>query len=528
MTHLTTQVAIVGGGPVGTALSIDLAQRGIESVVIERYAQPQRVPKGQNLTQRTMEHFRNWGIEAELRAARTMDPDQPAAGMTSYGSLISDYHYPWLQRERVGAYYAAANERLPQYATEDVLRTRLRDFSEATALYDWAADTIEHDAEGVTVSMTARSGERGTVRAQYVVGCDGSRSVVRDQVGISQTYQDHDRVMVLLVFRSQKLEEIMAKYPGVAFVNVLNPELGGYWQFFGRVDSRDTWFFHAPVDPASTAETIDLRSVLQRAVGTDIDIEVDHLGFWDLRFTLADAYRANRAFVAGDAAHSHPPYGGYGINSGFEDAANLSWKLAAALHGWGSEALLDSYDRERRPVFASTRDDFIARSISTDREFLATHDPARDREAFEAAWQAREIGAQSEPGKFEPHYEGSPIVPATEGTPSAVGSHEFTARAGHHLAPGRTVAGDELFAVLAEGFTLVVADAGAPLVDEFTAAAGQLGVPLTVIEVDTATAAQYEAAMVLVRPDQFIAWAGSEADAGAVLAQATGRVLVQQ
>src|SRR5690606_37644251 len=111
-------------------------------------------------------------------------------------------------------------------------------------------------------------------------------------------------------------------------------------------------------------------------------------------------------FIAGDAAHSHPPYGGYGVNSGLEDARNLGWKLAAVLSGWGGERLLDSYDAERRPVFHSTIHDFIARSIDTDRDFQEAHDPTRDRAAFEAAWAKRAEGAVAEVHAYEPHYEG--------------------------------------------------------------------------------------------------------------------------
>ncbi|MGO4690342.1 FAD-dependent monooxygenase [Glaciibacter sp. 2TAF33] len=523
MAEYSTQVAIVGGGPVGTALSIDLARRGIESVLIERYEQPQRVPKGQNLTQRTMEHFRNWGAEAELRAARTMDPDQPAAGMTAYGSLLGDYRYPWMQRERVGAFYAAANERLPQYATEAVLRTRLAELPPATMLRGWTGESVEQDERGVTVRMTSRSGESGTVRADYVVGCDGSRSRVRDDVGITQTRLDHDRLMVLVVFRSAQFEQIMSRHPDVAFVNVLNPELAGYWQFFGRVDARDTWFFHAPVDPASTAETIDLPAVLGRAVGIDIEHEVEYVGFWDLRFTLADSYRSGRVFLAGDAAHSHPPYGGYGINTGFEDAANLGWKLAATLQGWAGEGLLDSYDQERRPVFASTRDDFIARSINRDGEFLAAHDPAVAQEAFEVAWLERATSAQAEPGAFEPNYEGSPLIPGTVGTPTALGRHELCARAGHHIGPATTADGGELFEALGQDLSLLTADAEAGAY--FAAAAAGLGVPLTVVPMDAAAMRAFGAADVLVRPDQYIAWAGNnaEVDATHLIGTAVGR-----
>jgi 2-polyprenyl-6-methoxyphenol hydroxylase-like FAD-dependent oxidoreductase len=135
---------------------------------------------------------------------------------------------------------------------------------------------------------------------------------------------------------------------------VLHPKLDGYWKFFGRVDLGTTWFFHAPVPPDTTRDNFDFERFLHEAAGAEFDVAFEHIGFWDLRFAVADTYRQGRLFIAGDAAHSHPPYGGYGINSGFEDAANLSWKLAATLQGWGGPGLLDSYTAERQPVFAST------------------------------------------------------------------------------------------------------------------------------------------------------------------------------
>ncbi|MFC7405763.1 FAD-dependent monooxygenase [Georgenia alba] len=528
-----TDVAVVGGGPVGTALAISLAQQGVACTVIERHATPQRVPKGQNLTQRTMEHFRRWGIEDRLRAARTMGADQPAGGMTAYGSLLGEYRYPWLNRAWVREFYAAANERLPQYATETVLRDRATELDGVSVLHRWTADAIRQDEDGVTVGMESRDGERREIRASYVVGCDGSRSRVREAAGITQTLADHDRVMVLLVFRSAEFDRIMERHPGVAFVNVMNPGLEGYWQFFGRVDAKETWFFHAPVDAADVRD-VDLRELLARAVGQEFDFAVEYLGQWDLRFALADSYRSGRAgrvLIAGDAAHSHPPYGGYGINSGFEDARNLAWKLAAQLHGWAGPALLDSYDAERRPVFASTRDDFIDRSIRDDRDFLAAYDPAADRAAFEAAWRHRDDGAEREVDAFEPNYAGSPvIVGADDGAaPSALGGHQMRARAGHHLAPGTTADGGEVFAALGSAFTLLAADA--TTAEPFRAAAEKLGVPLDVVVLDAASATRYESGLVLVRPDEYVAWAGSAgtddaadaAGAEAVLARATGR-----
>ncbi len=128
-------IVISGGGPVGLGLAISLAQRNVPSIVVERYAEPQPIPRGQNLTQRTMEHFHFWQIEKELRAARTIPPEYGIGGMTSYGTLLGDYHYDWLNRALVRPFYFTDNERLPQYETEAVLRRRAAELAPVTLLY---------------------------------------------------------------------------------------------------------------------------------------------------------------------------------------------------------------------------------------------------------------------------------------------------------------------------------------------------------------------------------------------------------
>jgi 2-polyprenyl-6-methoxyphenol hydroxylase-like FAD-dependent oxidoreductase len=526
-----TDVIIVGGGPVGMGLAIDLGQRGVRCISVERYTKPQPIPKGQNLTQRTMEHFRAWGAERQLRAARTIPPEYGIGGLTAYGTLLGQYSYDWLQRDLVKPYYYTANERLPQYATEAVLRARAAELPDVHSLYGWSAETVSQDASGVTVELTERNGTgRKTLRASYVVGCDGSRSSIREQAGLTQTRTDHDRLMVLLVFRSPELHALLERFPGKSYYNVLQPELDGYWKFLGRVDLGQTWFFHAPVPLGTTEHNFDFRALLQGAVGAEFDMEFEHIGFWDLRFAIADRYRAGRIFIAGDAAHSHPPYGGYGVNSGLEDARNLAWKLVAVVQGRAGEALLDSYDAERRPVFASTRDDFIARSIEADRQFLNTFNPEVDREAFESAWQARAGGAVGEVHAFEPNYEGSPVVAGeSHGVCSAVGSHRFDARAGHHLPPVPLANGGDAFEMLGRDFTLLCVGPTAADARAFSEAAAALSVSLTlVILAPDSGAERYASRWILVRPDEFVAWTShdenvSSQQAMRVLALATAK-----
>ncbi len=522
-----TGVVIIGGGPVGLGLAITLALRGVRCTLVERYTAPQRIPKGQNLTQRTLEHFHFWGAEQALRAERTIPPEYGIGGMTSYGTLLGPYHYDWLQRELVRPYYFTDNERLPQYATEAVLRRRLAELPGVETLYGWSAEQVAQDGSGVVVTIAERGGPgRRMLRAAYAVGCDGSRSLVREQAGITQTRRDHDRRMVLLVFRSRGLHALLSRYPGKSFYSVLHPDLQGYWMFFGRVDLGTTWFFHAPVPLGTTRDSMDFKAYLHRAAGAAFDVEFDHIGFWDLRIAIADSYRAGRIFLAGDAAHSHPPYGGYGVNTGFEDAVNLGWKLAARLQGWGGDGLLDSYDAERRPVFESTARDFIERAIQDDREFLQAFDPDSDRAAFEREWAARSAGARSEVGSFEPHYEGSPVVWGPPGGRcSAVGRHDFAARAGHHVAPLPVAPGRNLFQELGRGFSLLTFAPEDPCVGALQQGAARLRIPLTTILGTEAEArAKYGARYILIRPDQFVAWASQDGncEADRVLAKAVG------
>ncbi|MDD7970926.1 FAD-dependent monooxygenase [Roseinatronobacter alkalisoli] len=514
-------VIINGGGPVGMGLAIELAQRGCDVTVIERYHKPQPIPKGQNLTQRTTEHFHFWGCEAALRSAHPIPEGGGIGGLTVYGTLLGDHAQNWLDRSKVGQFYHTRHARLPQYVTERVLRDRVAELPNIEVRYGFEGVALAQDQNGVTLEIARRGGtSTESLRARYLVGCDGSHSFVRKAAGITETREDHERQMALLVFESEELDRLLARYPGKAFYNVLNPENDGYWWFFGRVDHGRSWFFHAPVPTGTTAENYDFAALLHRAVGQRFDLRLDHVGFWDMRFSLADQYRKGRVFIAGDAAHSHPPYGGYGVNSGLEDAVNLGWKLAATGAGWGSEALLDSYQEERRAVFESTARDFIARFIEQDRAFLEQYDPVRNEAAFRDAWARR--ADMDEVVNFAPNYAGSSIVSGSGGQPGARGDHCFKARAGHHLAPAPVNGAGHLYDALGPWFTLFIfdGDVGARA-HRFRTAAAALALPLVIRHLpDPALAERYGAAAVLVRPDQFVAWAGSDGVAAEILGAA--------
>jgi len=555
----TDPIVIIGAGPTGTALAVDLALRDTPSVLIERYEEPQQIPKGQNLTQRTGEHFKFWGITNEIRKATLIPPEYGNEGMVAYGTLLSDHHYDWFKRATVREYYAADNERLPQFETERILRERASQFDCIKMHKGWSYLTHRDSDNELTVELKQTSGiEKKEITASFLVGYDGARSSVRETASITQSSSDTQRRMALLVFHSPQLHEILeSRYPGKTIFNALNPAHQGYWQFLGRVDLNANWFFHAPVPNDALLEEYDYRNLLYTAVGTEFSFTLNHNAFWDLRFTHADSYRNGRTFIAGDAAHSHPPYGGYGVNTGFEDARNLSWKLAAFHHGWGTEALLDSYTAERHPVFASTRDDFILGMINNDAKFLSEYSPDIDKQAFTQAWQQRATKGQREVAGFVPHYIGSPLVHSDILTdvgstvPGAKAIHSHTPVAGSHLSPqcfGKTRID---FDKLSRDFTLLLPNSDKAIASRFQEAAKTLGIPLKCISKDESSEPSNTSAAdinssqeatssdsildepelnepeldepkidepktdepwILVRPDHFIGWVGQPED----------------
>ncbi|HXW49554.1 MAG TPA: FAD-dependent monooxygenase [Xanthobacteraceae bacterium] len=351
--------------------------------------------------------------------------------------------------------------------------------------------------------------------------------MTRKQIGIGRGGADFDQLMVLALFRSRELHKRLERFPPRSTYRVIHPELHGYWQFFGRVDVGESWFFHSPVPANTTRDNYDFHGLLQKAAGFSFACEFDYVGFWDLRIAVAETYQAGRVFIAGDAAHSHPPYGAYGLNNGLDDVVNLGWKLAAKLKGWGGDALLATYSQERRPIFKETAQDFIEAGIRRDREFLQRYSPERDRAEFERAWKDHANSAAPRVLTYEPHYEGSPIVYGPpHGTSSASGTHTFKARAGHHLPPQRLRSGRNVFEELGKEFALFVFDGEDATVTKFAQAAEAMRVPLKIVRDSYEDGRRaYEAKFILVRPDRYVAWIGIDppSDAAGIFGRVTGR-----
>ena len=366
------------------------------------------------------------------------------------------------------------------------------------------------------------------LEADYLVGCDGARSMVREQLGIDRGGADFDQRMVLAVFRSRELHAGLQRFPECTTYRVLRPELQGYWQFFGRVDVGEGWFFHAPVPRDTRTDNYDFLGLLHQAAGFEFAADFDHVGFWDLRISVATEYRVGRVFIAGDACHSHPPYGGFGLNSGLEDVVNLGWKLAAVLQGWGGEGLLESYTPERRPIFVETGAAMIAGGIERDRAFLDAYSPEANRSEFVAAWSELGESTMGRRQSYEPHYAGSPVVIGPpDGVCSIHGTRSRAAQAGYHLMPLSLSNGTNVFESLGQWYTLLALDAEPAAVEALRQAAAFAQMPLEVV-CDTYADARvdYAARLILVRPDQYVVWSGDSLphDPVALLQRVTGNV----
>ena len=266
------QVIIVGGGPVGVALAVQLGMRGIGCALVESRTELGRIPKGQNLTHRTLEHFYFMGIVDELRAARFMPPGFAIGEITSYGDLNGRV----LVRAggpRAGPRLLLPEER-PAAAVPDGKGAAGQDGDPAERREPLRLD--RHQGRAGRAAARA-SPSPGTARARcwraiIVVGCDGGHSIVREQIGIPRSGHDFDQLMVLIVFRSRELhDELGKRFPPKSTYRAMHPDLKGYWKFFGRIDVGEGFFFHAPVPKDTTRDNFDFQGLLHEATGFPFD-----------------------------------------------------------------------------------------------------------------------------------------------------------------------------------------------------------------------------------------------------------------
>lgn len=371
MADIRVPVLIVGGGGCGLSSSTFLSQLGINSVLVERHPTPGRMPKARYLNQRAMEIYRQYGIADEIYSRSIpLSHISRIRWATSLGGSGTLDRRKIFEMDTFGGgaltHYRKASPcegtLYPQVRLEPLLRELAPRFSalDDPVRFNHEAVSIDQDDDGVTARVRDRgTGEEYTVRADYLIAADGGK-FVGPRVGAILEGATNLADIVTIYFRA----DLSAWWPDDHAMTTwfANPE-GGSWasgvlgklgpeQFGGK---SEEWMFHfsfKPDDPVRNDESLLIPRMRELLKLPDLEVDLIAVGHWAVEGVLADRFQFGRIFLAGDAAHRHPPTTGLGLNSAIQDAHNLTWKLAAVLKGQAASKLLDSYEAERRPVCA--------------------------------------------------------------------------------------------------------------------------------------------------------------------------------
>ena len=525
-------VLIIGAGPVGLTLAIDLAWRAIDVTVVEtrpRAAPPE--PKCNHVAARTMEIFRRLGLAEKVRnAGLPADYPHDISYRTSFtGQELTRIKIP-CRRDRFTATDAADGNwptpepphRINQIFLEPILfehaaaQPRIRIVNRTSA-----EDVV---VEQNSASVTLRDLDTGAIRrmeCRFLVGCDGARSVVRKAIGAELS---GDAVI-------QQVQSTFIRAPGLIDrqqhanawgTGAINPRRSG---MVYAIDGSERWLVHNYMKPGETDfDAVDrdaaIRTIL--GVGADFNYEIISKEDWFGRRLIANKFRAGSAFIAGDAAHIWVPYAGYGMNAGIADAMNLSWLLAAHLNGWAPLAILDAYEAERWPItsqvsrFAMSHAEAEIRCRGAVPQEIEEAGPRGERARQDVGRLAYEINVRQYACaglNFGTYYDRSPIIAydGSEHPPYTMDSYTPSTVPGCRTPHLRCEDGRSLYDAMGPEFTLIRLDPALDVAALETAARSK-AVPLKVIDVERREAcpgACYDVGLVLSRPDQHVAWRGN-------------------
>ncbi|MFI5957357.1 FAD-dependent monooxygenase [Cryptosporangium sp. NPDC051539] len=529
-------VIIAGGGPVGMSLAIDLALRGVPSIVLERRTKGRPFLLRTNMTNvRSMEHFRRWGIAEELRKNDPV-PDEIQRDVSFVtrlnGHLILNLPrtYEWSEPLPFASEVA---EWAPNEGIEKTLWSRVDELALIDYRFENEVQTFRQDDAGVSVEVTDKDGASLILRGDYLVLSDGSRGNLRRVLNV----RHEGRTLAMSLswhFRSEQLKDVWTAGPVVSMAYIYNEDRGSD---LITPQGPDTWQYFA----GPTPEGVDgndweqVKELIIKAVGQEIDLEPLSGGAFAENSLLAPRLDHGRVLLAGDAAHMVSPQGGFGMNSGIGDAADLGWKLAALVDGWGGPSLIPSYSIDRREAVRFIQQGSEANhalgAIELVQAGIEKDGPGGDevREAVRKDILERKlVQFKRMGGQLGYRYTMSPIIvrDGTEQSPPTFADYVPSAAPGNRAPHLWLADGTSLYDHLGPGFTLLDFD-GVDSTNLLERARSR-GIPVDVFRPDEVDQAKmrdlYERKAALVRSDHHVVWRGDElpADVDSLLDIVTG------
>jgi 2-polyprenyl-6-methoxyphenol hydroxylase-like FAD-dependent oxidoreductase len=531
-----TQVLIVGAGPVGLTLALDLGQRGVRCTVVERNTTSIQLPKMERCNGRTMEIYRRLQVADTVRAAGLPREAPMDVFLTTSLAEPPLVHLPYPSVADAKADIAAHNDGtrllepyqlISQYTLEPLLRTLVEQLPTAEVHFGCELTSYAQDADGVTANVLWSTGRQTTLRADYLVGCDGGSSTVRKQADIQLNGRGGIRTLRQALFYCPELYNSLRIGKGRHYHIAEGP----LFPFIILQDSTRHWTLHAAAENDS-----EMATIFASSLGMPLAFDVLSVNEWTQHLLCADRYRDRRVFVAGDAAHLVIPTGGLGMNTGVGDAVDLAWKLAGTLAGWGGPGLLDAYEAERRPIGL--------------RNIQASDAAMAGRDSWRAAWSPSLHDGTPEGARCRAEiarlfdveqrkvteilgieagyqYVDSPIVWPESGERPDPNSTSYipTTWPGARLPHVWLDDGSALHDHLGAGYTLLRLGHTRPDTSTLESALRHNRAPLDILDIPEASARElYGFDLLLVRPDLHVAWRGDTVptDPGAIADRVTG------
>lgn len=524
-------IAILGGGPVGMMLALHLDLLGVRSIIVNTELRPRMYPKGNSHNARTMEHYRRLGLSGRLR---TLGLPQDFPTDVSYSTRWSGYELARIgmpseteklqQRRDAGPFGQIAEPmfRCNQMYVENAIFEHLKTRGNIDARFGWTCTDWSQDDNAVDLALKdTDTGRTERLTVPLMVACDGGTSMSRKKLGIRLGGEGMEKqaylggVMVTAHIRSEELQDTMP--------------LGRAWQYWTvntsirsnmvSLNGLGEFIYQTQLPEGIEASKEVMRERIIASFGREFAFDILETGSWTPGVALvAEKYREGRVFLCGDAVHLFTPTGGFGMNTGVDDAVNLAWKLAAMIQGWGSPALLDSYEQERRPI--GLRNTAMAKFLTRNVGRLRVS-PLLEEDSPEGEVKRQEAGEVLEGFAEEfasigiqlgARYDQSSIIAQDDRPPPSddpvvyVPSTRPGGRTPHlWLSPDVS-----LYDRLGPGFTLLCIHRKATDKNQLARAAATRGIPLQILYLDIpGLETLYPDAFVLVRPDQYIAWSGN-------------------